>query len=362
MNNKIETAKEKLIEEFKVQHPNSKILFLCIAGSHFFNLNNEKSDLDFRGIYLPSAQEIFSNTYLKQVSLNTKDKHDRNKNTKDDVDCTFYSIDEFLKLLAAGDFNMLELLYAPEEKILKTSNQFKQLQELRQTFNPKDLSSFIGFVKKELKVYALESNSFERLSSLRQFLLTKDQNSVISSYWADVESWCKTNNYAKTTKVPINKNNQTIPAIEIASRIFIGTDRTRVLVRRLDEMLERFGHRKKMQAENKMDHKGVSHAFRLLFEAESLLEQDFLQFPFPKEKEDFLKKVKNQEIELSDIEPIFMDKLNKVQIANDYRIFVNAEESERYLNNLKYKCDKLSQSMLKNQLFSNIELVNFKNK
>jgi predicted nucleotidyltransferase len=362
MEEKIKQASAKLVEEFYKQQPNAKILFLCIAGSHFFNLNTEKSDLDFRGIYLPSPQDIFSKTYEKQVSLNTKDRHEKKKNTNDDIDCTFYSIDEFLNLLSCGDFNMLELLYTPTDKIIQTSQEFQNLQELKQTFNPIDLSSFIGFVKKELKVYALESNSFERLSALKQFLETKNLDSVIQSYWSDVEEWCKKNKYAKITTVPINKNNQSIPAIEIASRIFIGTDRTRVLIRRLDGLLEKFGHRKKMQAENKMDYKGVSHAFRLLYEAESLIDKDMLELPFPSEKEQFLKKVKNQEISLEEIEPIFMDKLNKVQLCNEHRIFVNSDDSERYSKHLKEKCERIGQAMLKNQLFSHINLVDFKHK
>ena len=57
-----------------------------------------------------------------------------------------------------------------------------------------------------------------------------------------------------------------------------------------------------------------------------------------------------------------MDKLNKVQLCNEHRIFVNSDDSERYSKQLRDKCERIGQAMLKNQLFSNINLVDFKHK
>lgn len=53
---------EKLINfinKFKENNPFSSILFICQSGSHMFGLDTEKSDLDFKIIYLPATKHFF---------------------------------------------------------------------------------------------------------------------------------------------------------------------------------------------------------------------------------------------------------------------------------------------------------------
>lgn len=49
----------QFIKDFYKQFPDRKIIFLIQAGSHFFNLQTENSDTDYRGIYLPSPKEVY---------------------------------------------------------------------------------------------------------------------------------------------------------------------------------------------------------------------------------------------------------------------------------------------------------------
>jgi hypothetical protein len=50
---------ENFLAEFKKNHPDREIIFLMVAGSHFFDLNGPNSDHDYRGIYLPSLKEFY---------------------------------------------------------------------------------------------------------------------------------------------------------------------------------------------------------------------------------------------------------------------------------------------------------------
>lgn len=42
---------------------NKRLALLTYGGSHAYGTNNEGSDVDLRGIYLPTKQEILSMTY-----------------------------------------------------------------------------------------------------------------------------------------------------------------------------------------------------------------------------------------------------------------------------------------------------------
>ena len=65
-------------------------------GSHLYGTNTPDSDTDYKGIYLPTAKEIVLGTYKKTISI-SRNKADKERNTKDDVDNEFFSLDRYLR-------------------------------------------------------------------------------------------------------------------------------------------------------------------------------------------------------------------------------------------------------------------------
>lgn len=45
-----------------------KILVKAVAGSHLFGTNTEKSDKDFKGVFLPSADDILLGKFDQTVN------------------------------------------------------------------------------------------------------------------------------------------------------------------------------------------------------------------------------------------------------------------------------------------------------
>jgi predicted nucleotidyltransferase len=62
-----------------------RILCKIIAGSHLFGTNTPKSDLDYKGVFIPSADDILMNTYKHTDVSSTNDKYG-SKNTSEDID------------------------------------------------------------------------------------------------------------------------------------------------------------------------------------------------------------------------------------------------------------------------------------
>jgi uncharacterized protein len=98
-------ATDKEIIEF-LQGYGVKPLFMCITGSHMWNLNEPNSDLDIRGIYIKPTEMI--------LSLHKgKDTIEACNVLRKDIDIQFYEIEKAFNMLQAHNGNIVEMLLSP---------------------------------------------------------------------------------------------------------------------------------------------------------------------------------------------------------------------------------------------------------
>lgn len=72
-----------------------------VHGSHLYGLNTENSDLDYKGIYLPSLNNYLLQTVQKTIQHSTGSQTSRN--TKEDIDSQMFSLNYFIELALRGD-------------------------------------------------------------------------------------------------------------------------------------------------------------------------------------------------------------------------------------------------------------------
>jgi hypothetical protein len=113
---------------------NGKLIYLSQYGSHLYGLNTENSDLDFRGVYIPTLDDIILkkdkdeiNTEL-EVEVECYEEVNKVINgfplkgavkaKKVKVDVKIFSLQKFIQLCSKADTNALDLLfsYSPERK------------------------------------------------------------------------------------------------------------------------------------------------------------------------------------------------------------------------------------------------------
>jgi predicted nucleotidyltransferase len=104
-----------------------------------YGLNVEGSDEDIRGIFdLPIEQYIFAD-HPKQINDETND-------------ITYYEINRFLELAKQANPNILEIMFAPEDKILKKSDRADILLQHRDKFLTKAAkNSLCGYAVAQIK-------------------------------------------------------------------------------------------------------------------------------------------------------------------------------------------------------------------
>jgi hypothetical protein len=115
-----------------------KILFKAIVGSQAYGTNTQNSDIDYKGVYAQSVEELIGFNYKEQIEI-----------SKDEC---YYEVRRFLQLLQSANPTMVELLYMPNDCIIEKHKAFDLILENRDKFlTKKCLHSFGGYAFAQIK-------------------------------------------------------------------------------------------------------------------------------------------------------------------------------------------------------------------
>lgn len=109
-----------------------KLIFKAIVGSQSYGTSTPASDIDYKGVYIQSNDDILSFGYVEQINV-----------TKDE---TYYEVRRFLELLQSANPTVLELLYSPDDCVLVMEPEFELIKMNRDQFLTKQCkNSFAGY-------------------------------------------------------------------------------------------------------------------------------------------------------------------------------------------------------------------------
>ena len=116
---------------------NNDIIFRALVGSHAYGTNVEGSDMDYKGIYIQSPEDVLEHGYQEQITIN-----------KDEV---YFEIRRFIELCCSGNPTMLELLFIPENCIIYKDDIFDLILEHKNIFLSKSCRySFGGYAYSQI--------------------------------------------------------------------------------------------------------------------------------------------------------------------------------------------------------------------
>lgn len=115
-----------------------QLIFKAITGSQSYGTALPTSDVDIKGVYMQKPNDLLSFKYKEQINIG-----------KDE---TYYEVRRFMQLLQTANPTVLELLYSPDDCIIKSTPQFNLLIKHRDKFlTQKCLLSFGGFAIAQIK-------------------------------------------------------------------------------------------------------------------------------------------------------------------------------------------------------------------
>lgn len=113
-------------------------IFKAIVGSQSYGTATPTSDIDYKGVYCQSIDDLIGFGYKEQIDIG-----------KDE---TYYEVRRFIQLLQTANPTVLELLFSPEDCIIQKDKRFEILVENRHKFlTKKCLNSFGGYAVQQIQ-------------------------------------------------------------------------------------------------------------------------------------------------------------------------------------------------------------------
>ncbi len=315
-------TKEDAIKIFYEMNPNKEIVVLYQAGSHFFGLNGPNSDTDYRGIYIDRSQDTFftaASGKVHHTSFKTN-KIEGTKNGKDDTDFDMFSITAFFELLKKGDFNLIEALWCPEDKIIIKTPLYDELKAFRKELIHNDISAFLGFIKGEAKKVGVNTHHYTTQLDFLKILYSKHNHAKLKDFWPEVVEFANDpkNIGVKISKSKVNNSGYSIemPAIVIAARMHQWTASAGYVIGAVEHICSQYGNRQKSTAESGADFKTLYHAMRLIYEANDILDYGELSLPFSEERFKMLWNIKYGDVDPELLVEMLNSKIDKLEVRS----------------------------------------------
>lgn len=271
-----------------------RVLFKAYHGSYLYGLSTPNSDKDFKGIVIPTKEELKKNSAPKTCYNLSVPKKKHEKNQVGDVDTEFFTLKAFIRLCAEGQTSALEMLFTPKELWVESSPEWEFIYSHRHLLIHKKMGSFFHLARKQAYKYSVKGERIEANKKVIEWANQFPDNDRIISQYESLQKLIKENE-----SLVDNENNPLIafvicegPKKEPVEHLLVSNRKNPLtatfkhLKKGLIETLNKYGHRALMANEhNGADFKALSHAVRVGYEAVELLTDHKMTFPMTQREE-----------------------------------------------------------------------------
>lgn len=319
-------------------------------GSHLYGTNTPTSDLDFKGIYLPTAKEILLGR-IKETIANSRPKAECERNNKDDIDSEYFSLDRYLSLLTEGQTVALDVLFAPRDNYTLLTDVgdaiMTEIYANREKLMTKNVNAFVGYARQQAAKYGIKGSRMDALKRAMELLdglyaaVPYDKLALHDSLFANLIKECEALVSLEKTalvefvmlKGPTGEIDQ--KHLHVNGR-YLPMHATVKWAREIvGKMLEGYGNRaKKAHLAGGVDWKALSHAVRVNSEALELLGSNFITFPRP--DKDLLLQIKRGDLPYEQVAEIIEQGLADLYAAQEKSPLRDSPDRE-WVDNFLYR-------------------------
>lgn len=270
-------------------------------GSHLYGTNTAQSDLDFKGVHLPSGQAIVLQRAEDVITNNTKTDQNT-KNQAGDIDEQSYSLQKFFGMLAVGDTVATEILFAPEGAIVEVKGvEWELIQQIGKTLLNRQCQGFVGYCRRQAAQYGIKGSRMSAVKKLIDLLHLHSLGLVTTAKLGLVEDklreFAEAEEHAEWVNIP-SPNGSDMGHIRCCDRAMPMTATISEALKVYQKVWDNYGDRARAAMTNEgIDWKAVSHAVRVAQQAIELLTTGHITFPRP--NADYLLRIKQGELPYS---------------------------------------------------------------
>ena len=284
-----------------------QIIVKSVFGSHLYGTDTPESDKDYKGIFMPSKEEIFLGRIPKSISETTK-TGSVSKNTADDIDTDMYSLQYFIELALKGETVALDMLHTPEHQTLFACTIWDNLVANREKFYTRNLKSFVGYCRKQAAKYGIKGSRISAAKSVISLMRKHNADSKMLDIWHKLP----TDEHLRFIEDSPNGLRQ----YQVCGKIFQETGKLGYVIPILERFVEQYGERARLAERNEgIDWKAVSHALRAAYQTKMILEEGTIIFPLP--QAELLRLVKQgKKHYLYEVSPILEGLMEEIEILS----------------------------------------------
>jgi hypothetical protein len=249
-------------------------------GSHLYGTNTPTSDLDYKSVYIPRAQDILLQRVKGSVGHTLKPKEGV-KNAPDAVDDEAYSLQRYLSLLAEGQTVTIDMLFAP--KPLFTTPLWEEIRANKERLLTKRSVAFVGYCRTQANKYGIKGSRVAAaktaMDGFTEAIAVHGMSAKVGEIMGD-----RPREINEHTRI-VEK--ETTPGkfetyFECCNRIVGFKNTLKEAAAIYTRIYEEYGKRARLAQTNEgIDWKALSHAVRVANEALELLLTHNVTFPLP---------------------------------------------------------------------------------
>jgi len=143
-----------------------KVLYLTLSGSKLYVTATPNSDTNYKGIFIPTIEQIILSKAPNVITRNTNNSNE--KNSKDDIDFTLYNITEFFNHLKKSEIGAIDILFSMfnKDNIVFENEEFtKLMKENYELFLNENVKSFIDYILGQTKKFGIKGARYNDLKN-----------------------------------------------------------------------------------------------------------------------------------------------------------------------------------------------------
>ncbi len=272
-------------------------------GAHLYGMATAQSDVDYKGVFLPSRREILLGRIPKCRSFTTGD--DRSKNAAGDVDEDIYVLHHFIRLACDGQIVAMDMLHAPEDMLIVNTDVWRAVIKERHRFYTKRMGAFVEYARRQTAKYGIKGSRLDAAAAVLAVLKSEPPESKLRDIWD------KLPRAEHCTDMDADPNGMRL--YQVCGKCFQETVTVGHVMPILAKFYDDYGQRAKLAAENKdIDWKAVSHALRATIQTREILTRGGIHYPL--QDAPYLKAVKEGRLDyLGEVAPRLESLMDEVQ-------------------------------------------------
>jgi len=281
-------------------------ILVTAFGSHVYGTNLPTSDKDFKGVYLPTAEQILLQKIQPTIVRNTKADSSQ-KNTALDEDYEWFSLDHYLKLLLDGQTVCIDMLFTPANHHSHSGPVWAEIQANRHKLISKKAGAFVGYCRTQANKYGIKGSRVNAVREVVETFRLFNPDSRLWQYESHLDEIAsKLEFISLDTKTELFEccGRKTPLGIKVKDALAV-----------YEKVLDQYGQRALMAERNDgVDWKALMHAVRIANEAVELFQTGFVTQPRP--EADLLLQIRKGELPYQEVAERIEGLLGEVEAAS----------------------------------------------